>query len=437
MKNETSNEEDRGMQRRDFLKTAAAGTAGLSLMSAEKFAYAAGSDTIQVGLIGCGGRGTGAAANSVNSSDGVEITAMGDLFRDRLESSRRHLKEAIGDKLTATDETCFVGFDAYQKVIDTDVDYVILATPPGFRPIHIRAALEADTHVFAEKPIAVDSSGVRSVLESAKLADEKNLAIVAGTQYRHHKGMIETMQRVHDGQIGEVVSGSIVRLGQGVWLRERKPGMSDMEWQCRNWYYFTWLSGDGICEQHIHQIDLMNWALDGHPEKAVGVGGRQVRVDPSYGHIFDNFANEFVYPGDVRVHSMHRHWEGAGGFSGDGEVIIGKKGRAVPGKRIEGENSWTFDEDLPMPSLEQEHADLIASIRAGEPLNEGKRVAESTLTAIMGREAVYTGQEITWEEVLNADLDLVPKSFKFGSAPFPPVATPGVTKLNRTRADYA
>lgn len=426
------------MPRRDFLKTASLGAVGTSeLMNSGNFAYAAGSDTIQVGVIGCGGRGSGAAVDSVKSSDGIEIAAMGDLFRDRLEESRENLKEAIGDKLTVTEETSFVGFDAYKKVLETDVDYVILATPPGFRPIHIRAAIEAGKHVFAEKPIAVDSAGVRSVMKSADLADEKGLSIVAGTQSRHHQGYIETMKRIHDGQIGEVVAGQAYRLGHGVWLRPRKPGMSDMEWQCRNWYYFTWLSGDGIVEQHIHHLDVMNWALQSHPERVVGSGGRQVRVDPSYGHIFDNISNKFVYPNGARVYSMHRHWERASGGSDPQEVILGSKGRAVPGDHIEGENSWTFEEELPMPMTQQEHADLIASIRSGDPLNVGHRIAESTLTAIMGREAAYTGQEITWDDALNADLDLVPTSFSFRSMPFPEVPTPGVTELNRTREDYA
>jgi predicted dehydrogenase len=436
--NDTTNGDGQEMPRRNFLKTAVVGTAGMSqLMNSENFAYAAGSDKIRVGVIGCGGRGSGAAVDSVKSSDGVEIAAMGDLFRDRLESSKKNLREAIGEKLTATEETCFVGFDAYKKVLETDVDYVILATPPGFRPIHIRAAIEAGKHVFAEKPVAIDSAGVRSVMKSADLADEKNLAIVVGTQSRHNQGYIETMKRIHDGQIGEVLSAHLIRLGGGVWLRPRKPGMSDMEWQCRNWYYFTWLSGDGIVEQQIHHIDVANWAMQSHPEKAVGVGGRQVRVDPSYGHIFDHISNKFVYPNGAHVNSVHRHWEGTENYSGEQELVVGSNGRAVPGKRIEGKNSWTFEKELPMPMTEQEHADLIASIRSGDPLNEGHRMAESTLTAIMGREAAYTGQEVTWEEVLNADLDLVPKTFSFRSMPFPPVPTPGETELNRTREDYA
>lgn len=433
---DTEKRRDDKISRRDFVKRTAAGAAGLTagMMASGNFAYAAGSDTMRVGLIGCGGRGTGAAADSVNAAPGVEIAAMGDLFRDRLDASRSALEQEIGDKLAVTDDRCFSGFDAYQRVLETDVDYVILATPPGFRPIHMRAAIEAGKHVFAEKPVAVDAVGARSVMATADLADQKGLAIAAGTQNRHDPEYVETVRRIHDGAIGEVVSASIIRHQQGVWLRERKPGMSDMEWQCRNWYYFTWLSGDGIVEQHIHHVDFVNWVLQSVPVKVVGVGGRQRRVDPSYGHIYDNFGNEMVYPNGVRVNSQHRHWEGGDRFSGERELVIGTKGRATPG-RIEGENNWQYEGEAPSAYV-LEHTNLIESIRSGEPVNEGRTVAESSLTAIMARETAYTGQEITWDMIAEANLDLVPETFEFGPAPFPPVATPGKTRLNRTRRAY-
>lgn len=396
----------------------------------EDFAYIRGNDTIRVGLIGCGGRGTGAAVNSVDAFEGVEIAAMGDLFRDRLESSKGRLQEEIGDRLTVTKETSFVGFDAYERVLETDVDYVILATPPGFRPIHIRAALEAGKHVFAEKPVAVDSAGVRSVIESGKLAEQKELALVAGTQRRHDPKYIETIQRIHDGAIGDLRAAQINRSTGPLWLRERLPGMSDMEWQCRNWYYFTWLSGDHVVEMHIHSIDVINWVFQTHPVRAVGVGGRQQRIDPSYGHIYDHIGIEYEYPNGARVTCMQRQMEGASSVWA--ERVVGSEGHAdLMNHRIEGSTNWSFEQENPPNAYVQEHANLIESIRSGNPINESKRVAESTLTAIMAREVAYTGREITWEELLNAEMDLLPPTFAFGSAPFPVVAMPGSTTLDR------
>jgi predicted dehydrogenase len=396
----------------------------------EDFSYLRGNDTIRVGLIGCGGRGTGAAVNSADAFEGVEIVAMGDLFRNRLESSKESLQAEIGEQFKVTEKTSFTGFDAYQRVLETDVDYVILATPPGFRPLHIRAALEADTHVFAEKPIAVDSAGVRSVMESGTLAEEKNLALVAGTQRRHDPRYIETIQQIHDGAIGDVRAAQIIRSTGPLWLRERLPGMSDMEWQCRNWYYFTWLSGDHVVEMHIHSIDVINWVFQAHPIRAVGVGGRQQRVEPSFGHIYDHLGIEYEYPNGARVICMQRQMGGSSSVWT--EHVVGSEGRAdLMNHTIRGTTNWSFDRDNPPNAYVQEHANLIESIRSGHPINEGKRVAESTLTAIMAREVAYTGRDLTWEEVLSAEMNLLPAKFEFGSAPFPAVAMPGSTTLDR------
>ena len=416
--------------RRDFVKTSATAALGVSagLMATSNYAYAAGSDTLRVGLVGCGGRGTGAARDAVQAAEGVEIVAMGDLFDDRLKKSQEQLKEAIGGALKVTQETTFVGFDAYQKVIDSDIDYVILATPPGFRPLHVQAAVDAGRHLFIEKPVAVDTAGIRQIRASAEQAKAKGLGLVAGTQRRHDPQYIETMRRVHDGAIGEVVAGQVYWNQGGLWLRERQPGMSDMEWQCRNWLYFTWLSGDHIVEQHVHNIDVANWALQAHPVKANGVGGRQVRVDPSYGHIFDHFAVELEYPSGARVLSMCRQQDGTARHVG--EHFIGTKGTTDGKSAIRGEQRWRYEGEKANPYV-QEHTDLIASIRAGSPLNEGERIAESVLTAIMAREAAYTGQVVTWEDIENAELDLVPKEFAFGPMPMPPVPVPGVTTLSR------
>jgi len=412
------------------VKRSTLATAGVSagLMASGNFAYAGGTDTIRLGLIGCGGRGTGATYDAHRAADGVELVAMGNLFRNRIEESKEQLRKRLGDSFKVDQNHTFIGFDAYERVLESDVDLVILATPPGHRPIHLRAAVEADTHVFMEKPVATDPSGIRSVMDSAERAEEKGLAIVAGTQRRHDPAYRAAMRRIHDGAIGEIKTAQVYWNQGGLWLHERKPGMSDMEWQCRNWYYFTWLSGDHIVEQHVHNIDVANWALQAHPVKAVGVGGRQSRTDPSYGHIFDHFGIEFQYENGARVYSMCRQQEGTP--SRVGEHLIGTKGTSDGHSTIEGETNCTYEGEDVNPYV-QEHADLIASIREGEPLNEGRRVAESVLTAIMGREAAYTGQELTWKEVLNADLSLVPDRFEFGSMPFPEVPRPGTTELNR------
>ncbi|MGH7495401.1 MAG: Gfo/Idh/MocA family protein [bacterium] len=425
-----ANEQRRSMAltRRDFMKTTAAVTAGWMASRNFAFAYPA-SETIRVGLIGCGGRGTGAAKDCVESSPGVEIVALGDLFQDRLDQCKERLRAALGERYKVTEESCFVGFDAFKNVIASNADLVLLATPPAFRPLHLRAAIEAGKHVFMEKPVAVDPLGVRAVMESSDLAKQKGLAIVAGTQRRHHSGYVETMKRIHAGAIGDLVTAQVYWNQGGLWMHPRQPGWTDMEWQARNWLYFTWLSGDHIVEQHIHNLDVANWALQSHPMKAVGVGGRQVRVDPAYGHIFDHFAIEFEYPNGARVLSMCRQIDGTA--TQVSEHLVGTKGTSNAASWIKGAKAWRMETEAPNPYV-QEHKDLIDSIRKGQPLNEGRQVAESTLTAIMGREAAYTGQTIAWEEILNAELDIMPKSFAFGPLSVPPVPTPGVTKLNRT-----
>jgi myo-inositol 2-dehydrogenase / D-chiro-inositol 1-dehydrogenase len=423
-----------GFSRRAFLRTSAFTAAGVaaSRLVVPGYAYADGVDTIKIGLIGCGGRGTGAAKDAVVGSEGVEIVAMGDLMPDRLRSSREQLAKApeLAGKLKVTDATAYTGFDAYQKVLATPgVNLVILATPPAFRPIHLAAAVAAGKHVFMEKPVAVDPTGIRSVIASSDLAASKGLAVVAGTQRRHDPKYIETMRRIHDGAIGEIVGGQVYWNQGGLWRAERTPAMSDMEWQIRNWLYFTWSSGDHIVEQHVHNIDVANWAMNGHPVKANGVGGRQVRTDPGYGQIFDHFAVELEYPNGTKILSMCKQQDGTSTFIG--ENFVGTKGRSDGAGTIRAAEAWRYRSDTAVNPYEQEHTDLVASIRAGKPLNEGRRIAESVLTAIMAREAAYTGQEITWEQISASDLDLVPKTFAFGPLPVAPVPMPGVTKLSR------
>ena len=397
-------------------------------------------DVIRVGLVGCGGRGTGAARDALRGSEGVELVAMGDLFPDRLEACRANLAKLAGEnpafaaKFKVTPERSFTGFDAYQKVIDSGIDLVILASPPGFRPQHLAAAVAAGKHIFTEKPVAVDPAGIRSVIATAELAKQKKLAIVAGTQRRHDLGYRATIQRVHGGAIGEVLGGQVYWNQGGLWHAARKPEWTDTEWQIRNWLYFTWLSGDHVVEQHVHNLDVANWVLGAHPVRAVGVGGRQQRTDPKYGHIFDHFAVDLEYPSGARVLSMCRQIEGSANHIG--ESFVGTKGRTDAKGTIEGARAWKYQAPgpegrAPNPYV-QEHTHLVASIRAGKPLNELRQVAESTLTAIMVREAAYTGQAVTWDEALNAPQELGPPTVAFGPLPVPPVAVPGQTKLQRS-----
>jgi myo-inositol 2-dehydrogenase / D-chiro-inositol 1-dehydrogenase len=278
-----------------------------------------------------------------------------------------------------------------------------------------------------EKPVAVDPVGVRSVITSSELAAEKGLAIVAGTQRRHQQRYLELMKRIRDGAIGEVVGGQCYWNQGDLWVIKKTPEMSDMEWQCRNWLYFSWTSGDHIVEQHVHNIDVINWAFDALPVKVMGMGGREVRTAPEYGNIFDHFAVEFEYPNGARVMSMCRQTKGCADRVE--ERIVGTKGHAFGYGEIHGPNAWKFEADEPNPYV-QEHADLIASIRAGKPLNEGRQIAESTMCAIIGRMSAYTGSAISWSWAMNASkLDLTPKTFEFGPNPVDPVAVPGVTKL--------
>lgn len=426
----TNNDSDaKSLSRRNFIKSTTAASA-VSLAGSAGFVHAKGSDKIRVGLIGCGGRGTKAAWQCVNAGSNIELFAMGELFKDRLDSSVKRIgkwaKKGTRDKINVGPRR-FIGFDAYQKVLDSGVDLVILATPPHFRPLQLKAAIEAGKHVFMEKPVAVDPVGVRSVMESSKLAEKKGLAIVAGTQRRHTFGYIETMKRIHDGQIGELVGGQCYWNSGGLWHRGHNSSWSDMEYQLRNWLYFTWLSGDHICEQHVHNIDVLNWAFGGPPVKASGMGGRQSRTDSKYGNIFDHFAVEYEYANGARIMSMCRQCIGASRRVG--ERVVGSKGVAIPKGSISGNSDWNFH-GRNVNGQEQEHIDLINSIRAGKPLNEGHRIAESTLTAILGRVSAYTGREVSFNWIMNASkLDLRPPKYEFCDLPVRPVAIPGKTKL--------
>ena len=414
-------------QRREFCKTAAAASMA-AVLPGSMGVFAGGSDTIKVGVIGCGGRGTAAAVDCLTADPGVEIVALGDLVPDRVASSLKNLTARFPDRVKVPSGNQFTGFDNYLGVCSVpDVNLVITAAPPGFRPIHLKAIVGAGKHVFMEKPVAVDPVGVRSVIASSELAKQKGLAIVAGTQRRHQTSYLELMKRVHDGHIGEIVGAQIYWNQGDLWVRRREPGMSEMEWQCRNWLYFTWLSGDHIVEQHVHNIDVANWALGAVPKHVVGMGGRQSRVAPEYGNIYDHFAVEFEYADGVRVSSMCRQTKGCA--ERVAERIVGTKGIALSSGEIRGEKPWKFEASENNPYV-LEHVDLIASIRAGTPLNEGRRIAESTMSAIIGRMSAYTGRAISWEWAMNAStLDLSPAKYEFGDNPVHPVAVPGATVL--------
>lgn len=419
--------------RRRFVQGTTASIVGSTVLgglSVPRTAHAAGDDTIRIGLIGCGGRGTGAASQALRADKNVKLVAMADAFENNLEDKLKQLKkdEEITAKIDVPKDRRFVGFDAYQKVIGSDVDLVILATPPGFRPIHLAAAIAADKHVFMEKPVAVDAPGVRSVIASTAEAKKKGLALGVGLQRHHQFPYIETIKRLQDGAIGDIVASRVYWNGAGVWVRPRQEGQTEMEYQMRNWYYFNWLCGDHIVEQHIHNLDVINWLKGSYPVRCQGMGGRQVRTGEDNGEIFDHFAVEYEYSDGSRMFSSCRHIPNC--WSSVSEHVHGSKGTAnISGAKIEGadSSSWRYRGKSPNP-YQQEHDELFASIRSGQPLNEGEYGAYSTMTAIMGRMATYCGKELTWEQVLNSEIDLAPNSYAWDAAPpAPSIAVPGVT----------
>lgn len=415
--------------RRDFLKSSSVAATGSALFGAlgTNYAFAEGTDVIKVGVIGCGGRGTGAIRNVLDSAPGVHVMALGDMFKERIDNANNTLAaKNPGGKVP--DERCFVGFDAYKKVLSSDVNYVILSTPPGFRPMHFKAAVEAGKNIFTEKPIAVDAPGVRMFLEANELAMKRGLAVTSGLQRHHQQEYVETVKRIHDGAIGQVTSMSVYWNQGGIWVHPRQPGWSDMEWQLRNWYYFVWLCGDHIVEQHVHNVDVANWVLGSHPVRAYGMGGRQARTAPEYGHIWDHFTVEFEYANGARVLSMCRQIDGTANRVS--EFAIGTKGTAVPSGTLKIGDQTIFRATKGNDPYVQEHTDNIVGIRGGRPAQEGKYVAESTLSVILGRESAYTGQIIEWEQMLNSKKDYSPPKLSMDAVlPVPEVAVPGKTRF--------
>jgi predicted dehydrogenase len=428
------------LTRRTFLQQtsrAAAGTALLGSLAVERFALGASNeDSLKVALVGCGGRGSGAAKQALSTSGKTKLIAVADAFRDRLEGALNNLKQQFTNdpsKVEVPEEHRFVGFDAYKQAIAL-ADVVILATPPGFRPIHFEEAVKQGKHIFMEKPVAVDAPGVRRVLAAAEEAKKKNLKVGVGLQRHHQPGYIETIKRLHDGAIGDIVAMRAYWNDSGVWVRPRQPNQTEMEYQMRNWYYFTWLSGDHINEQHIHNIDVINWVKNGYPVKAVGMGGRQVRVGKDYGEIYDHHAVEFHYADGSISFSQARHQPGT--WSSVSEAVIGTKGKCqVNAFQITGGTPWRFKQEQPVDPYQREHDDLFAAIRDGTPYDESDYGAKSTMTAILGRMATYSGKEIEWSKALASNIDLMPEKFAWDAAPKPhpgpdgmyPCAIPGKT----------
>lgn len=425
--------------RREFLKTSAA--LSTAVVAPAILASAANSKpdsdkTLRIGLIGCGGRGSGAADEALNADNNVVLTAMGDAFENQLKNSLLALQKTHPDKVKVTPENCFVGLDAYQKVIDSGVDVVLLASPPGFRPVHLKAAVDAGKHIFTEKPMATDAPGVRAVLAVVEEARKKNLSLVAGFCYRYHDGVRAIMKKIHDGAIGDVRAlQTTYNTGYVKSIVPRESEWTDMQYQIRNWYYYTWLSGDHIVEQAIHSLDKMAWAMkDVPPVRCVALGGRQVRTAPEYGNIFDHFSVTYEYENGARGYHSCRQQGGC--FQDNSDYFLGTQGvahivRAFGGPFvIKGKNDWRFHEDKPTNMYQNEHNELFASIRNGKPINDGIRMAHSTLLGIMGRMAAYTGEAITWEQAMNSQEKLVPDELSWqASPPAVHVPMPGQTKF--------
>ncbi|MFN9078603.1 MAG: Gfo/Idh/MocA family protein [bacterium] len=418
------------LNRRAFV--AAAATSPFILGAGSAFARLSRGPVLKVGVIGCGGRGTGAMFNAISAGQQsgctIEIVALADLFADRTQRANDALAE--NGLKTVPANRVFTGFDAYKQACATDADIVILATPPGFRPIHFKEATAKGKHVFCEKPVAVDAPGVRSFLESAAESRAKKLKVVAGTQRRHEQCYLEALARVDRGDIGRVITGRVYWNMGSLWNVEPDPAKTDVENQVRNWLYHSWLSGDHIVEQHVHQLDVMCWVMGGLPTAVRGVGGRQARTDQRlFGHIYDHFGLEYEFPGDRFVFSMCRQQDGTDGkveenFRGTEGSVRLRSGFA----EISGLSPWRFEGKQPDPYT-QEHIDLQRAILSGESLNEAEQVANSTMCAIMGRMAAYTGKDLTWDQAMSSIEVLMPESVEFGSREVAPIAIPGQTKL--------
>ncbi len=425
--------------RRDFLTTTVAAGAALSFAGG---AFGGTSEAVKVGIVGCGGRGSGAAENILDADPQVKIVSLGDAFEFRAKGLLKSLKgnAKYKDRIMATEDSTYIGLDAYKKVIASDCDVVVLATPPGFRPQQLEAAVKAGKHIFCEKPVAVDVAGIKKVLALVEESKKKKLAIVAGTQRRHQGVYVDIMKRVHNGDIGDIMSARAYWNGNAIWFRPRKElddlkiPNTDVNYQLHNWYHFLWMCGDHIVEQHVHNLDVINWAMkDQHPIKATGMGGRTIRpsTDPDVnGHIFDHFAVEFEYKNGLVLQSYCRQINGCA--PSISEALVGTKGKV---KTDDGSKTFLFNgesvEGKGRQAYVQEHVDLIKSIKDGTPLNELENVTNSTMTAILGRMSTYTGKTLVWDDVLAKMVqDTFPKEFPAdGKLPVSAVPVPGSYKI--------
>ncbi len=419
------------LSRRNFVKTMAATGAAISLPATG--VLATGSDTIRVAMVGCGERGTWDAVNCLKSSPGVELVAMADVFPDKVETSLEQLRKEVPKQVNVGKDRIFLGFDAYQKVLALpDVNVIMLLTPPGFRPDHAAACIEAGKHLFMEKPGAVDPVGIRSLLATSRRAAEKKLSIGVGTQQRYAPQYLELLRRIREGQIGDLTHLEAQWIGDmELWhYQDRKPEWSDMEWQIRCWPLFTWLSGDHYVEQLVHNLDVVNWVADSTPVVCQGIGGRQVRTGAQFGNIFDHFAVRYEYKNGLTMFALATQIRGI--TTRVGNILHGTKGKAIVDRgsaQITGEKSWQYDGPSSSGDLEM-YAALIRGIREGKPINEGVRLAEATMTGIMGRMSSYTGRALKWDWVMNASkLDLRPAKLEMRPLPVAPIAMPGRTPL--------
>ena len=428
--------------RRSFLKTSSA-IAVASTLPIARNAHAAGSDQVKIAMVGCGGRGTGAAVQALRNKamPNVKLVAMADAFQDRVDFSYKAITAHadLKDKVDVPPERRLAGLDSFQRAIDCDVDMVLLCSPPGFRPEQFEAAVKAGKHVFMEKPVATDAPGFRRVVAANQEAKKKGLLVAVGHHLRHEDKHREAIRRIHDGAIGDLQYLRAYFNSGGVWVRARQPDQSEMQYQVRNWYYFTWLSGDHITEQHVHDIDVCNWIMQGPPVEAQGMGGRQVRIGPEFGEIYDHHAIEFTYASGVKMFSYCRHirncWnsfsehahgsKGAVNFEGHGRVTLSVDGRDP--------ETWMRGPD----GHQVEHDDLFAALAEGRPYNEGDYGADSSMTAILGRMASYNGKIIRWDDAIKSEIDLCPKDLawdgetlvKPGDDGIYPCAMPGTTEV--------
>lgn len=426
--------------RREFFKRSAlaGATAAAVNLTVARGAHAAGSDLVRVALVGAGGRGTGAALNLLGTKANVKLVAVADAFPDRVEASVKNLASRVKDRVDVPRDRQFVGLDAYQQAIACGVDLVLLCAPPGFRPAHFEAAVAAGKHVFMEKPVATDSPGVRRILAANQVAKQKQLAVAVGHHLRHETKHQEVVRRIHDGAIGDVKLLRVYFNAHGIWNRPRKPGQSEMQYQVQNWYHFTWLSGDHIVEQHVHDIDVGNWIKQAHPIQAQGMGGRQVRVEPGIGEIYDHHAVEFIYADGSRMFSYCRQIPGcwnsfsqhAHGTKGEANI----QGHGTSELRIDGQEPQRWKRTADGHQVEMD--DLVAALQAGQPYNEVDWATDSTMTAILGRMATYSGKVVDWDKALASDLDLAPAHWTWETPPktkadangIYPCAIPGVTR---------